>query len=122
MEPIAPVELRLVRGGAQPDAVRATTRWRRLWVWAALCIVAAAAVGYSDASGRRRTARSIPDEQRIALFQRTLDEVKQSCGGRLDGLLEEHCRELASFLSRFDECRGGCEELIRSHLAANPTR
>lgn len=111
-----------MREAAQPGRARTAGRWRRLWIGIAVCAVAAAAVAYSEAAGRRRTARSIPDEQRVAVFERTLDEVQRSCGGRPDGVLGEHCRELASFLSRFDECRGECEALVRGQLAAKPTR
>jgi hypothetical protein len=121
MRVTAPVKLRLVRAAAEPGRVRAGSRWR-LRVWTVLCVMAAIALGYWKLATGGRAARSIPDEQRAAIFARTLDELKQTCGGRPHGLLEEHCRGLASFLSQFDECRGDCEAIVRAELAPKPTR
>jgi len=52
----------------------------------------------------------------------TVDDLRQLCGeGRARGL-EDHCRELASFAARFDECGGECEVLVRRELAPVPSR
>lgn len=122
MRPLAPARLRLVREGTQPGPVRAASRWRRLWIGAVLCLVAAGAIASSRVAAGRRAARSMPDEERAAIFVRALGELKQSCRGRPRGLLEEHCRELASFLAQFDECGDECEALVRDQLAPHPTR
>ena len=121
MRPTAPVTLRLLRGGAERDGARAGSR-RRRWAWVGLSLVAAIAIIAASMTAGSRAARSLPDDQRIAIYERTLYELKQSCGDLPPEPLNEHCRELASFVSQFDECRGECEAIVRRHLAPNPTR
>lgn len=79
------------------------------------------ALGWSIVSGRD-TVRGLPLEQRAALLSRTLDELRQSCRNARGTALDDHCRELASFAARFDECRGECEALVRPLITPNPTR
>lgn len=120
MRPDASVELRLVRSGAGPP-IRSGIR-RRFRVVVVLCVTGAIAVGYWKVAGRRADD-SLPGEQRNAIFQRSFDELTQTCGGHHPrGLLEEHCRELASFVSRFEDCREECEAVVRARLAPTPTR
>jgi hypothetical protein len=62
-----------------------------------------------------------PDE-RTALLSRTVEDLRRFCGAGRPPDLEDHCRELASFASRFDECRGECEALVRPLITPTPTR
>ena len=115
------IELRLVRGGAEPPSNRSGIGRHFRFVMV-LCVTGAMAFGYWTVAAGRRAASSIPDEQRVAIVQRTFEGLKQTCGGQPRGFLQEHCRELASFLSQFEECRGECEAVVQSRLVPNPTR
>jgi hypothetical protein len=115
-----PVQLRLLDAGAQTESAGAARR-RRPWVWAGVGAVAVTAIISANVIAGRRITRSIPAEQRTAIYARTLDELKQFCGAPPPGL-KGHCRELASFVSSLDECRAECEAIVRAQLAPNPTR
>ena len=111
--------LRIVSGEASPPARR-----RLEWLVPALAVLAiGAALAWSNSGiPDRRAIRSLPEPQRLALLSRTVDELKRSCGEGRPDALKDHCRELASFASKFDECRGDCEALAHLQLAPVPTR
>jgi hypothetical protein len=111
----------MLRGGARAGRARAGIR-RLLWVGIGLGIVAAIAIVVTTVTAGRRAVHAIPDDQRMAVYSRTLDDLKQLCGDRPPEALKEHCRELASFLSQFDECRDECQAIVRNQLAPSPTR
>ena len=112
--------LRLLQGSGR----RARTR-RRDWLPPALTILLLAAVLVAvlhGLSSERKALRAMPTEQRLALLSRTVDELRQFCGPGRSDALKDHCRELASFASQFDECKGECETLVRRELTPVPTR
>jgi hypothetical protein len=111
--------LRIVSGEVRP-----TARRRLEWLAPALAALAivAALVWSNSGIPARRAIRSLPETQRLALLSRTVDELKRSCGEDRPDALKDHCRELASFASRFDECRGECAALTHLQLAPAPTR
>jgi hypothetical protein len=121
MRPTAPVTFRMLRGGARGGRARAGTR-RLFWVGIGLGIVAAIAIVMTTLTAGRRAVHAIPDGQRMAIYSRTLDDLKKLCGDRPPEALQDHCRELASFISQFDECRDECEAIVHAQLAPNPTR
>jgi hypothetical protein len=82
-------------------------------------VIAAFLVGPALA---HRALRALPDEERLALLSRTVDELRQFCGEGRPDALRDHCRELASFAAQFDECRGDCEALVHRQLTPRPTR
>lgn len=73
-------------------------------------------------SAEQNAIRSLPSEQRIAIYSRTLAELRAYCGAGRPGPLREHCAELASFIAQFDECADDCVELSRRQLESKPTR
>jgi hypothetical protein len=109
-----------VDGRARSHA-RSTTDWF-LTTFVVLVLVALLAATVSGLSSERRALGSLPYEQRLALLSRTVDELRQSCGEGLPTALKGHCRELASFAARFDECHGECAALVHDQLALPPTR
>jgi hypothetical protein len=112
--------LRLVQGERRA-AREKDTDWL-VFAFVALALVALVLVSLSSFSSERRAIRSLPGAERAALVSRTVDELRELCGdGRPDGL-KDHCRELAAFASKFDECRGDCAALARAQLAPVPTR
>ena len=76
----------------------------------------------SGLRSQREGLRTLPDEQRMALFSRTVDGLRQFCGESRPAPLDAHCRELASFAAEFDECQDGCRALVRPLLTPRPTR
>lgn len=104
-----------------PPRSRATGRRVYLAVIAAVVLAAVAAIALTLRAGPSGL-RGLPAEERAALVTRTVDELRQYCGPGRAPALEDHCRELASFAARFDECRGECEALVRPLLTSAPTR
>jgi hypothetical protein len=116
--PAAPQEpLRLVPLPRPP----ATSR-RRLYLAAVAAVGVATFAGLASLASGRNTLREVAPEQRAALLSSTLAELRQFCGKGHVATLDDHCRELASFAARFDECREGCEALVRPLVTPNPTR
>ncbi|WP_248346171.1 hypothetical protein [Anaeromyxobacter paludicola] len=119
MSPFA--NLRLVRADATPaPGPGRATRHRRPAAWL-LAGVALGALLWASASPPG-ALRAIPAGERAALLSRTVDELRRSCADGRPQALADHCRELATFASRFDECGGPCAELVRRELAPRPTR
>ena len=109
----------LLPGGGRVEA-RSGTGWLAPAVVALAIAVLVAIV--SGISSERTAIRALPGEQRLSVLSRTVDELRQFCGERPPEALKDHCRELASFAARFDECRDECESLVRRQLVPAPTR
>jgi hypothetical protein len=64
------------------------------------------------------TIREMPAAQRVALYQRTLDEARTTCASpdAREGALRDHCIGQAEFLLLFPECDAGCQRLTFSIL------
>jgi hypothetical protein len=100
-------------GRGRPTARRAS--------YGFLALAALAASVWWGAS-ERRALRAVPLDERAALLSRTVEDLRSHCREGRPAALDEHCRELASFAARFDECRGECEALVRPLLTPAPTR
>jgi hypothetical protein len=109
-------DVRRGRGPARPNAGRILSTLVMLAIFAILVAM------LFLPSPERRALRALPDEQRLAVLSRTVDEFRQFCGEGRPDALKDHCRELASFAAQFDECRGECEALVHQQLAPAPTR
>jgi hypothetical protein len=61
----------------------------------------------------QRALLRLPDEERRALYARTLETVESSCNPHLraEGL-DELCYEQAALLTKFPECDGACMALV----------
>jgi hypothetical protein len=100
-------------------------RWKPSWFLGAAVALAIASALYAVLSGpsaEQRAIRAMPRAERAALLAQTVAELREICGPGRPDALADHCRELASFASRFDDCRGECEALVRRELTVNPTR
>jgi hypothetical protein len=119
MTAVVPEPLRLAPIARPP----ADPTGRRIYLGVLLSVVLATLVGVlASRSPHDRGLRALPPEQRAALLARTVDDLRQFCGSGHAPALDDHCRELAAFASRFPECRGECEALARPFLAPTPTR
>lgn len=58
-----------------------------------------------------REIRHLPDSQRTALYQRTLETLRSPCSHAGGDALSDFCREQAEFIQRFPECDDACREL-----------
>jgi hypothetical protein len=120
MRPAAHSGFQILPGGNRGRA-RTGTDWL-VTAFVGLVIVAVLVAIVSGISSEKRAIRALPDEQRLSVLSRTVDELRQFCGEGRPEALKDHCRELASFAAQFDECRGECESLVRRQLAPAPTR
>jgi hypothetical protein len=110
-----------------PFAPRGGRRFDRAKGWllpvlVVLAMLVMLVVALAGQSSQRRGLRALPDEQRLGLLSRTVEELRRSCGEGRPEALRDHCRELASFAAQFEECRGECETLVRRELTPIPTR
>jgi hypothetical protein len=113
-------ELRVLHGGgvrASRDPIA-----RLMPGFVTLSVAMALAIGAASSSWRRRGIATLPDDQRLALYARTIEELRELCGERRPDALRDHCRELASFAEEFTECRIDCRALTGQQLVREPTR
>jgi len=85
-----------------------------------LCALALIALfGLSTWWGDRdlRALSTLPPGQRVALYQRTLENLQTVCAGPDAGKVEAFCREQAELALRLPECDAACGRLARGHLA-----
>jgi len=122
MEPALHRGFRLLPGdGHRRSRARPAAGWL-VPTFVVLAIVAVLVAIIWAPSSERRALRALPEEERLALLSRTVDDLRQYCGEGRPDALRDHCRELASFAAQFDECTGVCEALVRHELAPAPTR
>ncbi len=121
MRPRSLGTLRALPGGGGAPETRARTGWLGA-AGIALVVVAIAAAIISGLGSRQRALHALPEDQRLALYSRTLGDLREFCGDGRPEALRDHCRELASFVVQFAECRGECQELAARQLVSAPTR
>lgn len=95
-----------------------------LWFWLmrstrpiAIALAALIAVGLWlwFAGSEQRAIRRLPRDQRVALYQRTLENVRTICANT-DLALGPYCAEQARILLLFAECDASCRELAGLQL------
>jgi hypothetical protein len=88
----------------------------------ALSVAMTLAIGVASGSWKRRGVATLPDDQRLALYACTIEELREFCGERRPDALRDHYRELASFVEEFTECRIDCRALAGQQLVRAATR
>lgn len=68
-----------------------------------------------------RELRDLPEADRRALYQRTLETLRTTCEHASGSQLTDYCRSQADFIERFPECDSECRELAR-RFHPQPTR
>jgi hypothetical protein len=120
--PGMPPTLRVVRSDerferAPPAVERAPPRW--FWLVAGV-MAFGAVVGliWTSATADTRALRALPDDVRVALYARTIQNLRGTCDPAPPRSLREFCREQAALAAKFQECDAapGCQELVRRHL------
>lgn len=106
-------------GAAGPHDDGPTPAWRsRLPVAVASGVALVALVlWFLTAPSAPATLRQLPPQQRAALVERTLENLRDVCG-RPDRP-RDFCREQADLVLRLPECGPSCQALARDELRAD---
>ena len=80
-------------------------------------IVAAISVYAWWAGEETRAVRRLPVEQRVGLYQRTMENLKTICDPAPGRSMRAFCREQAEFALRFPECDEPCRVIARRHMS-----
>ena len=78
-----------------------------LWIW--------------SQQSEKRAIQALPDVERAALYQRTLEDLQSVCVTSHASDLDEHCARQGRFILQFPECDEACRELAQRQLGM-PTR
>jgi len=81
----------------------------------ALAVLIAVGLWLWFAGAEQRAIRSLPRDERAALYQRTLENVRTICASS-DLALGPYCAEQSRILLLFAECDADCRELARLQL------
>jgi hypothetical protein len=97
-------------------------RSRALWLLlGATLVVAAVLVWWWSRGGEAGALRALPDRERSALHQRTMENLRTICARDSTAALRRFCREQAEIVLKLPECDDACRELAKRFLPA-PTR
>ena len=64
-----------------------------------------------------REIRALPAVHRRALYQRTMENLKEVCDPAPGRSVREFCRRQATLALKFPECDDGCRQIARRHLS-----
>ena len=94
-----------------------TDRWRRalLFSAAALVIGVLVALWAVDHDAEKRALRNLPEADRRALYQRTLENVRTICARDPGDRPVAYCRDQAEVLRALPECDDACKRLVASY-------
>ena len=101
-----------------------SSRPRRLLAWLAAALsllVAAVALAVFMRTRLSRELSELPEPERRALYERTLETLRSSCAQAPGPELAEYCRQQAEFIKRFPECDNECRALA-ARFASQPSR
>ena len=90
------------------------------WLAGGLVVIALVAFAIVHQTGSEREVRSLPDPERRALYQRTLETLKTTCANASGPTLREYCREQAEFMKNFPECDDACRALVLQLTITRP--
>jgi hypothetical protein len=91
------------------------------WLWAVTAcgvVIAMIALLWWSSTADRRALRALPDDQRLALYARTIENLRDTCDPAPPRSLRDFCRGQAELAANFKECDNdrSCQELVRRHL------
>jgi hypothetical protein len=78
----------------------------------ALLIVVMIALWVLDHGSERRALRNLPEADRRALYERTLENVRTVCVHDAKNRLARYCRDQAEILRALPECDAACKALV----------
>ena len=98
-------------------STKATLRW--LWgLTATLAALVGATFLWWSLTAEARALHALPDEQRLALYFRTLANLKNICDPAAPRSLRDFCRGQAELALKFRECEAdpSCLVVARRHI------
>jgi len=115
-----PLTLRLFRADERFESPPSAVEFRPRWFWLFAALVGLAATGalvWTSATADTRALRALPDDLRLALYTRTLQNLRGTCDPAPPRSLRQFCGEQATLAGRFKECDHdqACQELVQRH-------
>jgi len=86
-----------------------------------LCLLAAAVFVRWLRSGQRSALLALPSAERVALYQRTLENLRSVCDRSRPSGLDSFCADQAELALDFEDCDAECRKLALAHHGI-PTR
>jgi hypothetical protein len=117
-----PPTLRVVRSDERFErAVPSVESRPPRWFWLIATVMTLGVVAgliWTSATADTRALRALPHDVRVALYARTIQNLRGTCDPAPPRSLREFCREQAALAAKFQECDAapGCQELVRRHL------
>lgn len=94
-------------------------KWQRGLVAAVVATgLATAGIAYFWSAGEgTRALRRLPAEQRLGLYQRTMENLRTICDPAPGRSMREFCRTEAERALQFPECDEVCRVIARRHMS-----
>jgi len=80
-------------------------------------LVLATGYWWWSATGEGREIRELPAEQRHALYDRTMQNLKTICDPAPGRSMRDFCRGQAALALQFPECDDACRTTARRHMS-----
>ena len=92
-------------------------RWPRVLVFSSLALVLLLLIALwtVDRRAEERALRNLPEADRRALYERTLENVRTVCARDASSELVAYCRDQAEVLLALPECDAACKALVGSY-------
>jgi len=100
-----------------PSIPLRAARIRLVAILVGAMLMLAAAGTFLLGDDEEREIRALPAEQRRALYQRTVENLKTICDPAPGRSVREFCRNQASLALKFSECDDDCRRTARRHLS-----
>jgi hypothetical protein len=102
------------RQAVAPEGARPRSRlldWALRLVLLAIVILAVAYWAWMRGA-EMRAVEQMPEPERAALYERTLEELKMMCEPPIANGLEDRCQTESEFIALFPECQDECRRLL----------
>lgn len=116
--PSVPPPTRPLRRESEPSREPRLRRALMPWFAGILTVALLSAVTIAWQRRDERALRDLPEAERRALYERTLQTLRGPCAPpeAPEGALLDHCRHEADLLRRFPECDATCDGLAARFL------
>ncbi len=111
----------VLNGERKPRPLSSLCRLILIWLGGLLAIALVCVLAMHIHSRLDRELQDVPEVERRALYERTLETLRASCMQARGPTFTDYCREQADFVRRFPECDSECRELA-ARFAPHPSR
>ncbi len=98
-----------------------SSRFKWSWLGAGLVVALFILLWLLQSTHDRRVLLELPEAERKALYDRSMETLRTVCLPPLQGALIEFCKDQAELVSKLPECDGECQHLLQMHSTV-PTR